>query len=261
MQSSNHNNITNKNTQDIFMRNASLALLSILNKKIIIDLVRNGVVEQHKVPFMYTAGGDGGFMQDFFIDLPDDCEYPAFAEGNYDVVPRGIVTLKDFAIKSGDITNPFVRGSWKQETVGENGQKVMKAFSSRLKSLPMDLKFDIKIKTDNLNKTFKIIEKIFDFYYKNEVVYFQYRGIRIPSQIRFPETMSTDKKYNFEYDTDKYIHTSFQVEMETYYPSFDDSSTMYKGNTINHFNIAKKSAGDGTTLSDAWIDKDFPPTE
>jgi len=242
------------------MRNASLAMLSVLNKRIIIDLVRDGVVEQHKIPFMYTAGGDGGFMQDFFIDIPDDCTYPEFAEGNYDVVPRGIVSLKDFAIKSGDMTNRFVRGTWKQEERGDNDQKVMKAYSSRMSGLPMDLKFEIEIKSDNLNKTFKIVEKIFDFYYKNEVVYFQYRGIRIPAQLSFPESMSNDKKYNFEYSTDKYIHTKFQIAMETYYPSFDDSSTMYKGNTINHFNMSKKTP-DGTTLADVWVDKDFPPTE
>ena len=261
MEQSNHNNISNKNVQDVFMRNATITLLNILNKKIVIDLVRDGKVEQHKVPFMYAEAGDGQFMQDFFIDLPDGCEYPQFAEGNYDIVPRGIVSLRDFAIKSGDMTNPFVRGSWRQEEVGDNDQKTMKAYSSRLRVLPMDLKFDIDIKTDNLNKTFKIVEKMFDFYYKNEVAYFQYRGIRIPAQISFPETMTNDKKYNFEYDADKYVHTKFQVNVETYYPSFDESSTMYKGNTIQHMNVAKKLEGDGTTISDAWIDKDFPPTE
>lgn len=261
MQSSNNQNITNKNTQDIFLRNASLAVLDILNRRIIIDLVREGVIEKHSVPFFYNLAGTGGFMQDFFIDIPDGCKYPEMAEGNYDVVPRGIVTLTNFNIKSSDITNKFVRGTFTQEELDKNDQKVMKAYSSRLYSLPMDLKFDIKIKSDNLNKTFKIIEKIFDFYYKNEVVYFQYRGIRVPGQIRFPETMTQDKKYNFTYDTDQYVNTSFSLDMETYYPSFDDSSTMYKGNKIDQFNVSKKISGSNTTISDAFIDKDYPPTE
>jgi len=262
MQHSDHNNIDNKNTQDIFLRNASLAVLDKLNRKVIIDLVRNGVVESHDVPFLYNNAGTGGFMQDFFVDIPNDCKCPNPAEGNYDVLPRGIVTLQNFAIKSGDITNPFVRGSFKQEAIEPlNDAKVMKAYSSRLRVLPMDLAFQIQIKSDNLNKTFKIVEKIFDFYYKNEVVYFQYRGIRVPGQIRFPETMTHDKKYNFTYDTDQNITTTFNVEFETYYPSFDDSSTMYKGNTIKQFNITKKTKGSGTTLDGGFIDRDAPEIE
>jgi hypothetical protein len=261
MQNSNHENITNRNTQDIFLRNATLALLDILNRRIIIDLVRDGKIEKHEVPFFYNFAGTGGFMQDFFIDIPDNCKYPEFAEGNYDVVPRGIVTIDNFAIKSGDITNKFVRGSFTQEERGENDEKIMKAYSSRLYSLPMDIKFTIKIKTDNLNKTFKIIEKIFDFYYKNEVVYFQYRGIRIPGQIKFPESISNDKKYNFVYTDDTYVNTTFTVDMETYYPSFDDSSTMYKGNVIRQWGASTKIEGSNTRISTDWVDQDYPKKE
>lgn len=261
MQISNNENIRNKNTKDIFLRNASLALIDVLNREVVIELVRNGVTEKHTVPFFYNFGGDKQLMQDFFIDLPDGCSYPSIAEGNYDVVPRGSITLASFAIRSSDITNKFVRGSFTQEERGENDQKVLKAYSSRLYSLPMNLKFDIKIKSDNMNKMMKITEKIFDFYYKNRVVYFQFRGIRIPSQIQFPETSVNDKKYEFLYNNDTYITSTFQVEMETYYPSFDDHSTMYKGNHISQFNIAKKIGGSNTTISDKFIDKDAPELE
>lgn len=260
MEHSSHENISNKNTQDIFLRNASLSVLDILNDKIKIDLVRDDKVETHSIPFLYNMAGTGGFMHDFFVDIPGEDTYPKFAEGNYDVVPIGIVTLNNFSIKSADITNKFVRGTFTQEERNSNDEKVMKAYSSRLFTLPMDLIFDIEIKTDNLNKTFKIAEKIFDFYYKNEVVYFQYRGIRIPGQIRFPEALGNDKKYNFTYADDQYVKTQFQLELETYYPSFDDTSTLYKGNVIRHFNSSTKLP-EGTTLSDKWIDQDYPPTE
>lgn len=261
MQNSNHENIRNSNVQDIFLRNATLSVLDVLNRKIVIDLVRGDKLEKHEIPFFYNFAGNQGFMQDFFVDLPDDCKYPTVAEGNYEVVPRGIVTLKTFSIKSSDITNKFVRGTFTQEERDKNNQKKMKAFSSRLYSLPMDLNFDVKIITDNLNKTFKITEKIFDFYYKNEVVYFQYRGIRIPGQIKFPETMSNDKKYAFNYNDDTYVNTTFSISMETYFPSFDESATMYKGNVIRQFGVTKKIQDSGTTISDTWVDPDFPPAE
>lgn len=261
MKSTNHENIENQNTQDVFLRNATLSLLDVLNRNIIIDLVREGKIEKHEIPFFYNFAGSQGFMQDFFIGVPNDCKYPDFADGNYDIVPRGIVTLSSFQIKSSDITNKFVRGTFTQEERNENDQKVMKAYSSRLYSLPMSVKFDIKIKVDNLNKAFKITEKIFDFYYKNEVLYFQYRGIRIPAQITFPETVSNDKKYSFTYADDTYVTMTFSIDMETYYPSFDDSSTRYKGNVIRQFGSFQKLNGTDITINKDWIDSDFPPSE
>jgi hypothetical protein len=261
MQDSTHENIQNRNTKDIFMRNAALAVLDVLNREIFIELVRNDKIEKHSVPFFYNFGGDGQMMTDFFHDIPGGLKLPEHAEGNYETLPNGIVTINNFAIKSGDITNKFVRGTFTQEERGENDEKVMKAYSSRLFTLPMEIKFGIKIKSDNLNKTFKITEKIFDLYYKNLVTYFQYRGLRIPGQLKFPESMQNDKKYEFTYDTDKRVITNFELDLETYYPSFDDSSTRYKGNVIRQFNISKKIMGSNTTIADGYIDKDFPPTE
>jgi hypothetical protein len=261
MQSSNHQNITNKNTQDIFLRNAILSILDVLNRRISIDLIDDGKVVKNTIPFFYNKAGTGGFMQDFFIDIPDGCVYPKYAEGDYDIVPNGIITLDNFSIKSSDITNKFVRGTFTQEELDSNSQKILKAYSSRLYTLPMDLKFSAKIKSDNLNKTFKITEKIFDLYYKNEVVYFQYRGIRIPGQIKFPESIGNDKKYQFEYNTDQYVITNFNFDFETYYPSFDDSSTIYKGDNIQNINIDKKIGGTGSSISSGWVDKDFPTIE
>lgn len=243
------------------MRNSTLALLDLLNRNVIIDLKRNDQVEKHEIPFFYNFSGDEGFMKDFFLELPTDCKYPNHAEGNYERMPRGIVSLSSFAIKSGDITNKFVRGTFTQETRDLNDQKQLKAYSARLFTLPMALKYSVKIESDNLNKTFKIIEKIFDFYYKNQVVYFQYRGIRIPGQITFPESADFQKIYNFTYTDSNIVTISLSLDMETYFPSFDDSSTFYKGNTIQQFNVRETQAGTKNVISDTFVDPDYPPHE
>jgi hypothetical protein len=218
-------------------------------------------VTQHEVPFFYNFGGDEGFMKDFFIEIPDNCKLPNHAEGNYEQMPRGIVTLGSFTIRTGDITNKFVRGSFNQEVRDENDQKMMKAFSARLFTLPMTLAFSIKIESDNINKTFKIMEKIFDFYYKNQVRYFQFRGIRIPAQVTFPDTAQFTKSYSFTYSDANTVSISLDLNMETYFPSFDDHSTFYKGNTIKQINLREDSGLTGSTLNDLWIDRDFPPSE
>jgi hypothetical protein len=261
MQNTNNENIRNENVQDIFLRNAALTMLDLLNRQVIIDMVRGGKIEKHEIPFFYNFGGDEGFMKDFFVDLPTDCKYPNFAEGNYEQLPRGIVTLSSFQIKTSDITNKFVRGSFNQETRDENDQKILKAYSSRLFSMPMTLSFNVKIESDNINKTFKIMEKIFDFYYKNQVKYFQFRGIRIPAQISFPETATFTKNYNFVYTDANIVSISLDLNMETYFPSFDDHSKMYKGNTIKNINVREMTGDPGSVLDDSWIDQDFPPSE
>jgi hypothetical protein len=261
MQNSNHENIRNENVQDIFMRNATLSLLDLLNRQVIIDLKRNDQVEKHEIPFFYNFGGDEGFMKDFFLELPTDCKYPSFAEGNYERMPRGIVTLSSFQIRSADITNKFVRGTFTQEERNINDQKLLKAYSSRLFTLPMSLKYSVKLESDNINKMFKIIEKILDFYYKNQVRYFQYRGIRIPAQISFPETADFQKTYSFTYSDANLVTSTINLDMETYYPSFDDHSTLYKGTTIRQINLRESQAASGEIINDSWIDQDFPPTE
>jgi hypothetical protein len=261
MKNTNQEYIRNQNVQDIFFRNATVALLDLLNRQIIIDLKRNDVVEKYEIPFFYNFSNDEGFMKDFFLELPTDCKYPNFAEGNYEILPRGIVTLNSFAIKSGDITNKFVRGTFMQEERDLNDQKKLKAYSSRLFVLPMTITFGIKIESDNLNKMFKIIEKIFDFYYKNQVRYFQYRGIRIPAQLVFPEDMTFEKKYDFLYTDDQKVTISLNITMETYFPSFDDHSTFYKGNTVNQFNARVSQTGGDRIYDDTWIDQDYPPSE
>lgn len=261
MKSSTHENIRNENVQDIFMRNATLAVLDLLNRNVVIDLKRNDQIEKHEVPFFYNFGGDEGFMKDFFLELPTDCKFPNHAEGNYEQVPRGVVTLLSFSIKTADITNKFVRGTYTQEVRDLNDQKQMKAFSSRLFTLPLSLKYSVKIESDNINKTFKIIEKIFDFYYKNQVQYFQFRGIRIPAQIVFPETADFQKTYSFDYTQNTMVTTTLNLDMETYFPSFDDHSTFYKGNTIHQINLRQSDANSGANISSTWTDQDWPPTE
>ena len=99
--------MNNSNTQDIFFRNLSISLLDLLNRTLEIELWRDGKPEIHTIPFYYNSGVDEGFMQDFFIGIPPSCKIAQMAEGNYDPIPRGILTLASFQVKTGEITNKF----------------------------------------------------------------------------------------------------------------------------------------------------------
>jgi hypothetical protein len=104
------------------------------------------------------------------------------------------------------------------------------------------------------------MEKIFDFYYKNQVRYFQFRGIRIPAQITFPDNADFTKNYNFTYTDSNTVSINLDINIETYFPSFDDHSKMFKGDTIKQINLRESIIG-GQQLDDSWIDQDYPPSE
>jgi hypothetical protein len=226
------------NTDDIFMRNLTIALLDLLNGTMSINLARNDEVETFNVPFLYNYGTDEGFLKDFYVGLPDDCQIPV-AEGTYDIIPRGIVTLNSFQVKTSDITNKFVRGSFTAPERGQSDQNILTGYSAMLYSLPISAKFDVKIICDNLNKAFKIAERMLEVNYSNRVMYFQYQGVRIPAQFQFPSTenFADGKKYTFNYSDNNKINVTMSIDVETYFPSFEQSSKRKASNFMGNVNL------------------------
>ena len=244
------------NTDDIFLRNLTIALLDLLNGSMTLSLSRDDHKETFSVPFLYNFGTDEGFLKDFYIGLPDNCQIPV-AEGTYDIIPRGIVTLSSFQVKSSDITNRFIRGQYSELERGPNDQNVLTGYSAQLYSLPMSVKFDVKIICDNLNKAFKIAEKMLDINYANRVMYFQYNGVRIPAQFQFPTNETVDKVYKFTMTDQNKINVTLSIDVETYFPSFEQSSKRLSTNVIERINLNKKDDS-GNNMTSSWVDQNTP---
>jgi len=244
----------NLNTDDIFLRNLTISILDLLNGETQIDLARNNVVQSYSIPFFYNYGTDEGFLKDFYVGLPDNCRVPV-AEGTYDIVPRGILTLSTFQVKSSDITNRFVRGNFAGDGIGKNGEPVYQPKSALLYSLPLQVKFEIKVIVDNLNKAFKIAESLLDLNYSNRVVYFQYKGVRIAGQIQFPDTETVDKQYTkFSYTDNNKITVSLTITVETYFQSFEKTSERNRGNVMDKI-LVKQTDPTGGVLKSDWTDQ------
>jgi len=246
------------NTDDIFMRGLTIALLELLNEDMYFNLSKNDHKEQVKIPFHYNYGTDAGFLSDFYIGLPNNCKIPV-AEGTYDQIPRGIVTLSSFSVKSSDLTNKFIRGNFSETERGENDQNILTGYSAQLFSIPLSVKFEIKVICDNLNKAFKIAEKFLDLEYANRVMYFQYNGIRIPSQFRYPDSVNptNDKKYSFSQVDNNKINVQLTVDIETCFPSFERTSKRKSSNVMERINVNKEVPGTGNGIS-LWIDQNTP---
>jgi len=159
-------------------------------------------------------------------------------------------------VSSADITNKFVRGQFSATEKGANDANILTGYSAQLYTLPLSVKFDIKIICDNLNKAFKIAEQLLDIYYSNRVMYFQYNGVRIPAQFSFPSTELIDKKYStFTMNTDNKITISLAVAVETYFPSFEKTSKRKSSNIMEKIGIVKKDSVNNNTLTSGWVDQ------
>jgi hypothetical protein len=226
--------ISSSNTDDIFIRNATAALLSVMDNKVEILQTIDGVVTTNKLPVYYSFGNDENFMKDFFINNKESCIKPYPVDGNFEMWPNGVITLKSLTIKSEEILNKFVRASFRMADA-DGQSKVLKAYSAYLFSIPVSLKFDFVANAKFMNHATKIMEGIIRAFYKQNVVFFQYGGMKIPAQVQFSEDSSYEKKFEFNYEDENAIKLPTVIEMETFLPILDDATIRYKGDRILQF--------------------------
>jgi len=218
------------NIDEVFLRNVIVGMLKTLNDK----LTYTQINEQQEVlevfvPFFYSMSGDESFLQDFYMDYIDCDGQSPFAEGNYDVVPRGILNLNGVNIETNAITNGFVRATYNTEDL----QGQMKALSAYTNFIPLSLSFDITIRTDTLLDTFKIFQSSIQSFYKVYSFSVEFGGMRIPVQVGFPEQYPNDKQIEFSYgSTQKWIETKFSITVETYFPQKNLNTERFRGNLM-----------------------------
>jgi hypothetical protein len=218
------------NTDEVFLRGVIVGLLRSLNEKLTyLQINDQQQILEVFVPFFYSMSGDESFLQDFYLDYFDCDGNSPFAEGNYDVIPRGIVNLNGASIDQSAITNGFVRSTYTIEDIrGE-----MKAFSAYTNFIPLSLNFDITLRADTLLDTFKLFQSAIQTFYKVYSFSVEYGGMRIPVQVGFPEDYPNDKQLEFSYgSTQKFIETKFGISVETYFPQKDLSTERFRGNLM-----------------------------
>jgi hypothetical protein len=189
------------------------------------------VVETIGVPFLPNMGGDERFLQDFFTHW-NDCKHPRMADGNYDVIPRGVVTLTSNTINTTAMTHRFVRGSYVKEVKGE-----LQRFNAFLNSLPLTMDFDIEVETDTVIDAFKIQQAILETFYKVQVFSVQFRGFRVPCQAGFSDELGIEKTFEFTYQDETAVKFKFSISVETYYPVTDPTTERLDSNRMKSIGV------------------------
>lgn len=222
--------------KDVFIRNAVISVLDVLNRRIKIDQEIEGKLTVETVPFFYNFGNDENFMRDFFAQIPHECYIPDHAEGNYEKWPKGTILLTSIAVKPNEITNKFVRATYRKAFEVANGEKSYKAMSAYLFPLPMQFVFAAQVHAKTLNQCFKINASILEEFYKQNTTYFQYMGNKIPGQFQIDDGITNEKRIEFTYNDDKTVTTKFNIQLETIFPIFDTTTEMEKAKRIRQFN-------------------------
>lgn len=250
------------NIHDAFLRNATISLLDLLTSESKFQIIRNECIEEVTVPYFYNFGNDEQFMRDFFFNLPSDCNI-ALTEGNYERIPRGIVTLQSFQVSTRDLTNKFIRGTFNKEVKDQNERKINEAHSARLFSVPLHITFTVEVNFDTMNECLKLVDMFLDTFYANRVTYFQFKGLRIPAQFRFPDSDDINKTYKFDYTSapDNKPTLKLSVVMETYFPSFDKASDRLRKKVITQIQSGEINADTDQPLTNwgPFIDQTTQP--
>lgn len=218
------------NNENIISRATIAGLLSVLNNDIRYEQSwANDDTENISVPWYYNQSGDERFMQDFYTHYAE-CNFPRMIDGNFDVIPRGVLTYTGSTIDSNRITNRFVKGRYLKQVDGK-----LESFVSFMYSIPLTIRFDCELWLDTQITALKVEQAIRETFYKTLTFYMYYKGMRLGATVGFPEDYSITKNIQYSFEQNNKIKLNFSLEVETYQPVFDKSTEMRAKNSIKGF--------------------------
>jgi hypothetical protein len=219
------------NNEDILIRAVLAGLLDILNNHIEYQQVwGNEDVEIVKVPWFYNQSGDERFMQDFYTHYAE-CLPPRPVDGNFDMIPRGIITYTGSTINAQRITSRYVQGRYVKEVDGK-----LESYVSFLYSIPLQIRIDCEMWIDRQVTALKLEQEIRETFYKTVTYYVYYKGLRVGCTVGFPEDIAIEKNVQYSFEADNKIKLTFSLEIESYQPVFDKTTEMKATTKIKGFN-------------------------
>jgi hypothetical protein len=228
------------NNEDIIIRAVIAGMLDVLNNGIKYNQVwSNEEIEEVDVPWFYNQSGDERFMQDFYTHY-HACNFPKPVDGNFDRIPRGVITYSGSTIDANRITNRFVQGRYLKEVDGQ-----LQSYVSFLYSIPLTINFECEMLIDTQVTSLKVEQAIRETFYKTKTFYVYYKGLRLGCTAGFSEDDTIDKLIEYSFNEENQITLKFNIEIETYQPVFDPTTEMDANNYMR--GIGYRIYGDSDT--------------
>jgi|688.fasta_scaffold07808_14 hypothetical protein len=222
------------NSDNVFFRGLVVAFINALNDRIRYDVIVSPTeTRPFSLDFYFSIVGDGRFIQDNFINM-DNCKFD-FADGNYDPIPRGVVSIAGIEMPEDSLTNNYVRIEYQKLVDG-----AMKTYSAQAIAVPLRVSFQVDIIVDILLDYFRIAQVAFSEFFKTIPFSFRYESIRIPARAMIPAPLPGEKPYSYSYSDDQRIKMGFTIEVETYLPVIDATTEFFKGNSIQTFSSSQE---------------------
>lgn len=208
------------NKDDVFIRSMIVSLLAEMNKKIYYyNREDNGSVTKITVPCLYSITGSERFLRDeFYYDALEEGK----AIGDYERVPRCVVSLSGINVNSAEQTNKYNRTKIVRETNG-----VLRTCLLNVEWVPVSLSFSCKIICSNNIELFKITECIISKIYKNPN-YFKvdFGMFNVDGCFSAPTDYSHNIPTEFGFSDKKEFSMEFNVEMKSFIPAFEHGLLM-----------------------------------
>tara|TARA_R110000737_G_scaffold353483_1_gene405984 strand:- start:6525 stop:7604 length:1080 start_codon:yes stop_codon:yes gene_type:complete len=221
------------NKDDSVIRHIIIGLLADLNSKLSFwRQVSNDERSIIDVPFFYAVAGDENFIKDNFLFSNvngEGCDPDgAFADGNYDKVPRGIVNLTSFSVDPGKLVNKRNLGNYTMM----NQQGLMEGYVAEFEMIPVVIGVDIEILVSSQLDMFKVTESIVKNMYKAnsfhvDAGHMEDGMYRISSEYMMPDDYTQERPIEYGFDDKSNHKITFSLDVNTFIPSFDFEDDIY----------------------------------
>lgn len=192
-----------------------------------------------KLPIHYSLTGDHRYIVDAFLDdMPD-----TRVNMNTDSIPRGVVTLTNWAVKPDEFTNPNIWLNVKKEIDDELVQ-----VAAQVKSVPVKLTFQLDVITNSEIDVFKAWQIYMEGLWMYKYFTFDYRRFPINAVFNFVGDMDNPIAREYNFGTSKeLIKSTYNFEVNTFFPIFDENNEQYANNVSNWItNIWQNTSTQGT---------------
>lgn len=201
------------NFEDVFFRDLTVCVLDTFEGQVRwVNKFSSGNVAVN-VPFYYSLTGDERFLLDSFSD--DVVSENRFVELNTDQIPRGILTMTAFNIKSDEFANPNV---WLRMVV-ENEVEIRKVLA-KVRAIPITVNYELTILLSSEIDAFKCAQSIMDTMWIYKFMYFEHNFMNIDAVILMPDTNQIEMAREKNLTSDNNIKLKASFEVSTYYPAF-----------------------------------------
>jgi hypothetical protein len=241
------------NSDDSVIRHLIIGFLADLNNKVYfyrqLDSTTRAVID---VPFYYSITGDDEFLRDNFLFTtatgPDCVPNKAYADGNYESIPRGVANLTSIQVDSSKLVNRRNRGQYTR--LDDSGS--MQGFTAEFEMIPIVMSFDLEILVSSQLDAMKITEMLVKKMYKSnnynvEVGHMNEGTYRLAAYYALPDDFSQEKPIEYSFEDKGRYKITFSIEVNSFLPAFNLGDGRDLGDIIGEDSFGSESTTSTTS--------------